>query len=721
MPEGVGVIYGQVGSTRFDVAVHDGSLRRLDYIAVEHNGREVLGQVQEVVRKSKVSFDEAMRLHEREHDVTGDQLSAGVQVIGFVDAQGRVQSPRTPFSAGLVVRRADDHLVTSVLGLQSSTHDGAHLGMVKGSDIPVSLSLNTLAQKHVSVLAKTGAGKSYTVGVILEEFLRAEVPLVILDPHGEYGSLRHANIEEREVKAMRRHGVKPRSFAKQIAEFAIDTRINPEAERLVLEGMNLEGREIVDLMGSKISGGQVGVLYQAVKEVKDHLPAYTLKDVMDAVGRNRSSAKWNVLNALEALDATKVFDIRGTPISELVKPGQATIINLKGISPDIQEVVVTRVTNLLWEARKRNEVPPHILVCEEAHNFCPERGVGNAISGPVLRTVASEGRKFGMGLVIVSQRPAKIDKNVLSQCNTQVVLKVTNPNDLKAIVASVEGITSETADEVQRLPIGSALVAGGRLTQPVFVEIRPRLTRHGGRSIDVVGGGSEKAETKAPSAPARPSPVPPRPVEPERVSAPEPEPVEAPEPFVPEPDPEPEPEPELVIVERKAAREARKPMTFRQNPEPADEPPQPFRITKREPASDADTHTHSQQNEKAPPVREQANGSSGVPQRRRPTAKPPSWDKKDHTGIARVAKRIGIVTPGADTQRTIDMVQGLAIRNGRDPDQRLGLYAEIARRVCHDDAPVCIRCPVKDMCEFHAAMENERHKSRNPIRRLWRR
>ncbi|MGB1585934.1 MAG: ATP-binding protein, partial [Thermoplasmatota archaeon] len=593
--EGVGVIYGQVGSTRFDVAVHDPNLRRLDYIAVEHNGNRVLGQVQEVVRKSKLSFEEAMRLQERGHDVAEDQLSATVHVIGFKDVQGRVQSPRTPFRAGLTVERAEDALVTGVLGLQGAAHDGAHLGNVKGSKIPVSLSLNTLAQKHLSVLAKTGAGKSYTVGVILEEFLKAQVPMVILDPHGEYGSLRHANVKEREIKAMRRFGIKPKAFQKQIKEYAIDTRVNPEGERLVMEGMNLEGREIVDLVGGKISGGQVGVLYQAVKEVQDHLPAYTLKDVMDAVSRNKSNSKWNVLNALEALDATRIFDIRGTPVDQLVQPAQCTIVNLRGVAPDIQEIVVTRLCNLLWEARKRNEVPPFILVCEEAHNFCPERGVGNAISGPVLRTVAAEGRKFGMGLVIVSQRPAKIDKNVLSQCNTQVVLKVTNPNDIKSIVASVEGITSETADEVQRLPIGSALVAGGGLTQPVFVDIRPRHSRHGGESIDVVGKDVPKAEPVAKSAP-KPTFVPPPEPEPEPepalepgvsirkssvhvpsrpVNAPawQPRPVEEPEEAVveepvddvfddPEPEPievmipEPEEEPEPVPAPRKQVREA---------------------------------------------------------------------------------------------------------------------------------------------------------------------
>src|SRR5215210_3911179 len=163
--------------------------------------------------------------------------------------------------------------------------------------------------------------------------------------------------------------------------------------------MNLEGRDIVDLLGGKLTGGQVGVLYQAIKEVKEFLPAYTLRDIIDSVARNKASSKWNVLNALEVLESTKIFDLRGTPLKDLVAAGQCTIINLKGVSPDVQEIVVTRIASLLWEGRKRGEIPAHILVVEEAHNFCPERNVGNAVSGAMLRTVASEGRKFGMGLL----------------------------------------------------------------------------------------------------------------------------------------------------------------------------------------------------------------------------------------------------------------------------------------------------------------------------------
>lgn len=653
----VGVIFGDVASTHFGIAVSDPSLKRLDYVEAEHQGARVLGIVEKVTRQSDLSYEQAMRggAHEGE-----ERLTADVHVIGYKDGQGRVVVPRTPFAAGATVRLADETLVASILGLEGGSKGGAYIGHVKGSQIPVHLNLNLLAQKHLSVLAKTGAGKSYTVGVILEEFLNHKVPLVILDPHGEYSSLRSPNMEEKELDAMVRFGVKPKQFQQQIREYAIDTHLNPDAEKLRLEGLNLEAREIVDILPTKLSGGQVGVLYQAVKDVQDHNPSYTLRDVMDVVGLNKSNAKWNVLNALEALEATGLFHIKGTPVKDLVRPGKCTIINLKGVSPDVQEVVAARLTAMLWSARKKNQVPPHILVVEEAHNFCPERGVGNAVSGPVLRTVASEGRKFGMGLVIVSQRPAKIDKNVLSQCNTQLVLKVTNPNDLKAIVSSVEGITNQTADEVQRLNVGTCLVAGGGLTQPVLVDIRPRLTRHGGASIDVVGGKQE---------------------EPEEIEDLEGTPWE--DGFDAEPEPEPEPKRGLFGRKKGSA--------------PPKEPePEPF-VHAAEPDEPEDDDLIDWED---PPAPRATNGAS------------------DAALAHRVARRLGVVG-GEDPMATARLLEDLALRQGRPAKHYIGAYAQIARTVCLDE-PMCIRCPMRDQCATHQGMQQQRQKARGGLRRLWR-
>ena len=91
----------------------------------------------------------------------------------------------------------------------------------------------------------------------------------------------------------------------------------------------------------------------------------------------------------------------------------------------------------------------------------------------------------------MTQRPARIDKNVLSQCHTQIILKLTNPNDLKTIVSSVEGLDPSSAREIQRLPIGVGMVVGGGITLPIMVHIRVRQSQHGGASVDIIHDDNE--------------------------------------------------------------------------------------------------------------------------------------------------------------------------------------------------------------------------------------
>ncbi|MCK7470252.1 MAG: ATP-binding protein [Desulfomicrobium escambiense] len=114
---------------------------------------------------------------------------------------------------------------------------------------------------------------------------------------------------------------------------------------------------------------------------------------------------------------------------------------MTGILPELQAMIVSRLLTDVFEARKRRLISPGMVVVEEAHNYIPERGTGNAASTSIVRTIAAEGRKFGLGLMIISQRPARVDKNVISQCNTQIIMRVTNPNDLKALSKGLEGMT----------------------------------------------------------------------------------------------------------------------------------------------------------------------------------------------------------------------------------------------------------------------------------------
>ena len=481
----IGCIYGTVSPTDFKFAVKSEDIRKFDYVYAPHKEGNMLAQIMDIKQKSDLRFEDATSLMENEeHPHINTKVIAEVDVIGYRDKRGLLQSPRTPFNAGQGITRADESLIRKVLGLSAAKENGAYIGLLKGHELPVYLNIDQLVQKHISILAKTGGGKSYACGVLVEELLKKKVPMVIIDTHGEYRSVATQNKSKKDKKNMERFNVKPKDYKKQITEFSpLSSRGN--FEHLTLNGVNLEASEILDVLPSKLSGPQKGVLYQTIKEIKEYKSYYTLRDIIEGVERSKSNARWNVIASLESLDSIGVFSENGTDPKELVQEGNCSVVNMKGVPPDVQTVIVARLTQQLFEQRKAGKIPSFLLVVEEAHNYCPERGFGNAVSSAILRTIASEGRKFGMGLAVVSQRPAKVDKNIISQCNTNIILKVTNPNDLKAIIQSVEGLTSKTADEIQRLPIGVALISGGSLQMPVMAEIRPRETQHGGQSVKI--------------------------------------------------------------------------------------------------------------------------------------------------------------------------------------------------------------------------------------------
>jgi len=515
----VGYIYGDVGSTEFNFAVNGQNLRKFDYIFAPHKEGNMLAQVMDIRQHSDLRFEDATGYMSREEIPTiKASLSAFADVIGYRDKKGLLQSPRSPFSAGTAIMRANETLIRHVLGLNASKQNGAYIGLLKGHNIRVFLNVDALVQKHICILAKTGGGKSYACGVLIEELLKHKIPMVIIDTHGEYHSLTEPNKSRKDQKNMGRFGIKKHGYANQINEFSpIGSRGN--IKHLTLNGVNLEAREIIDLLSAKLSGPQIGCLYQAIKEIKEYKKVWTLRDIIESVNRSKSNARWNVIASLESLDSIGVFSENGTPTADLVTKGKCSTINMKGVPPDVQDVVVARLTKELFDDRKAGKLPPFLLIVEEAHNYCPERGFGTAVSSNILRTVASEGRKFGMGVCIVSQRPAKVDKNIISQCNTNIILKVTNPNDLKAIIQSVEGLTTQTYDEIQRLPIGIALISGSGLQMPIMTEIRTRETNHGGRSVGISRPGGGEDEIYKPLKMPTPPPQP-------KIETPTPKPVE---------------------------------------------------------------------------------------------------------------------------------------------------------------------------------------------------
>ncbi len=479
--DGVGIIYGDVGTSEFSALLF-APLEKGEYLQVAHDAYgDILCQIDSIDRKTDLSQEKAQQLSNGGVIQIKEKILATMKVIGYRDDRGLLQSPRTPLKAGIFLKKADDDLIAEVVGLRGEMKTGAYIGIVRGHQIPVQIDINSMVQKHLSVLAKTGGGKSYITGVIIEELMKHDVTVMIIDPHGEYGSMRHKGEHD---PHMERFNIKPDAYGHKIQEFATDTKLNPDARPLKFTLSNLTPRDLMGLTNIRNVRTLLPTLKSKMEYLESAKPNYTIRDIIRALEADEDKALGQLVAELEYLEDVELFAKEGTSLNELIQKGKTTIINLKGTPPDIQHLIVNRLATALFELRKLDQIPPLMLVTEEAHNYCPQRGT--VASSKIYRTIASEGRKFGLGMAIITQRAAKVDKNVLSQCNTQVILKVTNPNDLKAIVSSVEGLTSGMKDDIQSLPLGTAIITGGSLSMPLFVDVRPRETKHGGESVKII-------------------------------------------------------------------------------------------------------------------------------------------------------------------------------------------------------------------------------------------
>ena len=458
----LGKIIGKSGTNEFYFLVED-SAKKFMYVKAKHTeGYWVLAQVVDIQKEK-------------------DETKAKCNVMGYRDKIGILRNLRTPLEPNTEIIYADDDYVKDVLGLKESKR-GAYVGVLEDREnIKVYLDLNKIITKHLAILAKSGSGKSFFCGVLLEEILEKKIPVLVIDPHGEYSSLKFPSRDE---DILKKFGLEPKGYFKQIQEYSPDIEKNPEAKVLKLAAKGMTGSELMHMLPAKLSSSQMGLLYGALSDIRK---IGDFDQLMVSLQGEENNVKWTLINVIDYLKGLNIFsDTEATKLNDLVGVGKCSIINLRGIPQEVQEIIVYKIINDVFNARKRAEIPPFFLVVEEAHNFAPERSYGEAKSSSIMRQVIAEGRKFGLGVAVVTQRPARIEKTVLSQCSTQVILKITNPNDLKSISSSVEGITSDTEKEIINLHIGTAMVIG-IADMPLFIDVRPRMTLHGGESIDVVG------------------------------------------------------------------------------------------------------------------------------------------------------------------------------------------------------------------------------------------
>ncbi len=486
----VGKIIGEASPYEFNFAIFNPlDVKKGDYVKVWNDADGwFVAYVTDIRAISKITDDEIINGRNAEKE----RFIGKAVIIGKRDGK-MLKLPRTPFVPGERVFLAEDDFVVSALGLDE---DGLYVGLLGDTSIKVKLNPNSVVQKHVCILAKTGSGKSYTAGVLIEELLEKGVPLLIIDPHGEYCNLKDKNDNPDDIEKMKIFGISQRDYADRVVMFVPPKSpfVDVADGILRLNGLNLSPEEIIEMGEIRKSSAQA-LIYHILRELREREVDYTIRDVIDEIYNTTTNIKGELIGALSRIEDSELFSENPTPINVLFQRGKAIILNLAGIEPVYQEIIVSKVCREIFEMRKRKEIPAGMIVIDEAHNFIPEKGE-RAISTSVLRTIASEGRKFGLGLMVISQRPARIDKNVLSQCNTQIILRLTNPNDINAIKKGVEGITPEMVEEIKRLPIGTALIVSPDIERPILVRVRVRKSKHKEAEIVIEGKKKKVRERK---------------------------------------------------------------------------------------------------------------------------------------------------------------------------------------------------------------------------------
>lgn len=409
-------------------------------------------------------------------------------VVGYFDGtMGEFVHPRTNPAAGVIIQHAGDDVLKDISKVKEGDSGSVSIGNVLGEKTAISLSVRDIVSQHLSVIASTGAGKSYTVGVLVEELLKPcnMAPVLIFDPHGEYGSLAEISNSREFLTSSYRpkvHIVKPNDVKIRISDLLISDFISIMDDGTMSDKMKHLFRNAFNNLRKNNKKPFIR------SELKREIEALRDKDNEPTI----SSLNWR----FEKLYAPIFDDYQTIPLNEYFKVGQLTIMDVSGIDETNQQLIASVMLRRLFDARMGTEnnryneshvdkfLPyPVFVVIEEAHRFAPQSG--EAKSKYILKTILSEGRKFGIGVCLVSQRPSKLDADSLSQCMTQITMRIINPTDQQQIAQSIESASRELISELPSLARGQAVISGVAINTPALVKIRKRYTSDAkGRSKD---------------------------------------------------------------------------------------------------------------------------------------------------------------------------------------------------------------------------------------------
>lgn len=334
--------------------------------------------------------------------------------------------------------------------------------------------------RHTFLCGQSGSGKTYSLGLVLERLLlETGLRLVILDPNSDHVRLTEARtgldsgLADRYAAAVggvaiRRAGQGPDRIRIRFAE------LDRAAQAALLRLDPIIDRQEYAALSTLLENAQNG---QALIHGLDDLLTAESPGAYELGLRaaNLGILDWSIWAGGDA----------GSLVEDLENGDQrCLVVDLGSLSsPEEQGVIAETVLSTLWRLRERRE--PVLVVIDEAHNVCPAepRDSITALAAEYAVRIAAEGRKFGLYLLLSTQRPQKVQENVVSQCDNLLLMRMNSAADLEFLRAVFSFVPSGLLDRVPTFLQGHALVAGKVVPHAGYVRFGSRLAEEGGADV----------------------------------------------------------------------------------------------------------------------------------------------------------------------------------------------------------------------------------------------
>ena len=513
----VGVIIGEASSNEFYFSSKPNEMpSRWEYVLTyseeDIDGQpkkvEVMAQVERVISASQALTKELdFSVIEKiiEAGLADRKVWGKARVLGYLNESGDLQQPKKAVMPGKPVYIAPADLLEKFYSYPED--EAIKVGyLITRSEVPVSLSIKGF-RRHLAIIAQTGSGKTYLSGVIVEELLRKGGTIIMLDPHADYVFLSQTNEKKRHELSDRMTIFRnPASTGRytnaevgKVEPYEICFSDLSLDEICLISGIRSDYTNIVSGLG--VAFAQLKsekAVFQPVDLLEKIEQADSWKDV--GVDSKIINGAKDAARYLARVVKMRVFTDASTNVSKMLRPRHLSVVDLSGLDDEVSDYIGFRILSDIYEnvASGKFEYPVFVFV-EEAHRFIPAQG--STYSAGIIKKIAAEGRKFGVFLVLITQRPFKIHSDALSQCNSQIIMRLTNPQDQNAVASSSERLGQTLLEDLPGLNKGEAVIVGEMTRAPIMARIRKRTTREGGSDIDIIGkmkSAIEKANEETP-------------------------------------------------------------------------------------------------------------------------------------------------------------------------------------------------------------------------------